>query len=149
MVLGAALAGAVVGGAATGVGSYLVGRTQRRHDAQVSLYLDLLPELRTASNRPMLHNDRRTRGAVSQDIVRIATVAGSRAITLARSVDEAVTARERPVTNEEREAARPVGAGSAKVIDRKAEQEALERAISNLDAWLERKIKGGWAALWP
>ena len=150
MVLGAALAGAVVGGAATGVGSYMVGRTQRRHDARVSLYLDLLPELRTESNRPThSHDDGRTSDAISLEIGRISTVAGSRAITLARSVHEAMIARERPLTKEELEAARPIGAGSMKRIDRSAEWEALEGAISNFDVWLERKIKGGWAALRP
>jgi hypothetical protein len=149
-VLAAALAGAVVGGAATTAGSYLVGRTQRRHGARVTLYLDLLPELRTAKpSSPRSSGDQPSRGAVSHDLVRVANVAGGRSISLARSVDDAVKARDRPVTDEERAAAPSVGVGSGKRIDREAEQAALDKAIGDLDGWLERKIKGGWAALLP
>jgi hypothetical protein len=60
-VFGAALAGAVVGGVATGIGSYFVGRTQRRHDARVSLYIDLLPELSKAPYWQRSDGERRSK----------------------------------------------------------------------------------------
>lgn len=141
-VFGAALAGAVVGGAATGIGSYFVGQTDRRHAARVSLYLDLLLELRVAP--PWVRGDsgKRSRTDVTHDIVRIANVAGGRAVGLATAVREAVEARDRPSSDEEREAALSAPARSPeRVIDRTAEAEACKRAIDNFDTWLERKVR--------
>jgi hypothetical protein len=149
-VFGAALAGAVVGGAATGVGSYFVGRTQRRHEARVSLYLDLLPALRTAPSRQRSVEPERTRMAVTHDVVRIANVAGGRAVGLAKALDAAVEALDRPATDEQRAAALAADPMSPeRFIDRSVDRETLDRAIDDFDAWLERKAKGGLASLRP
>jgi hypothetical protein len=150
-VVGAALAGAVVGGAATGVGAYFVGRTQRRHDARVNLYLDLLPELKTSrtSSFRMGGDGGRSKTAITHEIVRVANVAGGRAISFARALSAAVEAIERPFTDAELKAAPSVGAGSMKRIDRSSEKESLDRAVADLNAWLERKLKGGPKSLFP
>jgi hypothetical protein len=57
---------------------------------------------------------------------------------------------DRPSTDEERDAALSAPPGSPKrIIDRTAEKESFDRAIAKFEVWLERKVKGGPAALRP
>lgn len=79
IAFGAALGGALVGGAATALGSFLVGRNERRHAVWAKLYLELLREFETASppdRRPMFSDNRRSQREVMAEIRRTADLGG-------------------------------------------------------------------------
>lgn len=132
IAFGSALGGAIVGGAATAYGSYLVATVDRRHNARANIYLDLLPAVRKFAGR-----DQPSRQEVSSDIRRVAVVAGRRSVRFATQLDAALKAVSRPRTPDDPVKSYP---GGGTFADRDAEEAEVTRLVKEFNRYLERRL---------
>jgi hypothetical protein len=139
VAFGAAMAGAVIGSAATAVAAYAASATERRHNARAKIYLELLPEFRVAGP-PNASN-------VLDEIVRTAVVSGPRCIRRALNMRRAFDRMERPQAASDPVLTSP---GGTEYVDRRAEREELDQVIAELDAWLRGRLspRATWLAPW-
>ena len=124
----AALAGAGVGGIATYLGSLSLGRRELRRTARITLYLQLLPEIRTSTHgwhSPGGSSDRESWEIVA-DIRRNALLAGRKVEALAEPLCDSWTAA--------------VGAWARDKAAMEENSTAARRADEVLDRYLASKI---------
>lgn len=143
VALGSAVFGALVGGAATAVGTYYVGASERRHSARTGIYLVILPEYRNAPAFTIKPSGGiRTKQGVLDDLLRSAVVAGKDCYRRAAEVQVAHE-RRYPELGMDVDPSDPVPDDP----DQDVKQRALDEAVDELDRWLAKKLR--YAARFP
>jgi hypothetical protein len=135
-VVGAAVVGAFVGGAATAGASYWNGRFERRHRACATLFVDLLPEL--LGTKPIAR--KRSQRDVMDDIRRTAVLGGTRCSRHAEVLYRTFKAQHHEIPSNPYE----VSLVKPSFMDHFRRSEPLsgsiEEAVATLDKWLVQRL---------